>query len=155
MMSAAVGWDRSAQPGGAGSVWRAWLVGWLGAVVIGVVNGVARGALYEQRAGTVRAHHISTGALLVLLGAYMAQLDRCWPVPTRRMALHIGAIWATLTIGFEFALGRWVVGDSWTTLLQQYELWRGRLWILVPIWIALGPTLIRELHACNTERQRN
>jgi hypothetical protein len=127
------------------SVWVPWLAGWLGATVLGVANGVARRALYEDRIGPEEAHSVSTGALVILLGGYMGWLTTRWPIPTRRTALLIGAVWAALTVGFEFGLGRFVVGDSWEKLFEQYEFWRGKAWILVPFWIAVGPALIREL----------
>jgi hypothetical protein len=126
------------------------LAGWLGAAVIGVINGVARRALYEDRVGLQAAHYLSTATLLVLLGGYMALLARRWPIATRRTALLVGSVWSALTVGFEFGLGRFVVGDSWAKLFEQYEVWRGNVWILVPAWIALGPLVIRGLRRNST-----
>ena len=48
---------------------------------------------------------------------------------------------------FEFGLGRYVAGDSWTKLLEQYDLTRGNVWILVPIWMAIGPAVMRRLRS--------
>ena len=131
---------------GAGhGVWRAWLAGWLGVTVIAIVNGIARRALYEERVGPMAAHYIATAGLLVLLGGYMWLLARRWPIPTRRAALLIGGAWTVLTIVFEFGLGRYVVGDSWAKLLEQYDLTRGYVWIVVPTWTVIGPALMRGL----------
>src|SRR5919202_7098753 len=117
---------------GAGhGVWRAWLAGWLGATVIAIVNGIARRALYEERVGPMAAHYSATAVLLVLLGGYMWLLARRWPIPTRRTAVLIGGAWTALTIVFEFGLGRYVAGESWATLLQQYNLSRGNVWVLI------------------------
>lgn len=152
MSSATLVANRVAHGHGSVPVWAPWLAGWLGATVIGVANGIARRALYEERTGPVAAHYLSTAVLLVLLGGYMALLVRRWPIPTGRMALLIGGVWAVMTVGFEFGLGRLVVGDSWAKLFEQYEFWRGKVWILVPIWIALGPALIREAMGGAAER---
>ena len=84
--------------------WRPWLIAWLGAAALGVANGVARGALYERRIGSRPAHFLSTGALLVLLSAYMRVLSRAWPIASRGQALQIGFVWAGLTVAFEFGL---------------------------------------------------
>jgi hypothetical protein len=139
---------------GAATVWRPWLVGWLGAMLIGVANGIARGALYESRLGARRAQYVSTAALLILLTAYMAMLTRRWPLPTRQRAVLVGIVWSLFTVGFEFGLGRVVVGDSWSKLLGQYAFWRGNAWIAVPTWMAIGPAVLRRLRSGARMQQR-
>ena len=129
------------------SVWRPWLAGWLGATTIGVANGIARRALYEERLGTTGAHYFSTATLLVLLGGYTWLLTRRWPIPRPHDALLIGGVWTALTVTFEFGLGRYVAGDSWAKLLEQYDLARGNVWILVPIWMTIGPAVLRRLRS--------
>ena len=47
--------------------WRAWLIGWVGAAVLGVANGVVRAALYQKRIGPRQAHHLSTATLVLLV----------------------------------------------------------------------------------------
>ena len=64
---------------------------------------------------------LSTGALLVLLSAYMRVLSRAWPIASRGQALQIGFVWAGLTIAFEFGLGRLVAQEPWSELLEQYK----------------------------------
>ena len=123
--------------------WRPWLIAWLGAAALGVANGVARGALYERRIGSRPAHFLSTGALLVLLSAYMRVLSRAWPIASRGQALQIGFVWAGLTIAFEFGLGRLVAQEPWSELLEQYNIARGRVWVLIPAWVAIGPAVLR------------
>jgi hypothetical protein len=36
-------------------------------------------------------------------------------------------MWMVLTIIFEFALGRYVVGDSWGKLIADYDILEGRV----------------------------
>src|ERR1041385_4861427 len=103
-MSSAAFADEIERPSGAIAPWRPWAIGWLGAMLIGVANGIARGALYEGRVGPRRAQYISTAALLMLLTTYMALLTRRWPLPTRQSAVLVGVVWSVLTVGFEFGL---------------------------------------------------
>jgi hypothetical protein len=84
---------------------KRWILAWLGAPVIGIVNGGARDALYEEAVGEKAAGVISTGTLLALLAAYMWLLERRWPLRSRREALEVGAAWAALTVLFESAFG--------------------------------------------------
>jgi len=126
------------------SPWRAWLIGWLGAAVLGVANGVARATLYEQKIGTGGAHYVSTATLLLLLSAYIRWLSSLWPIPSRSGALRIGGLWCGLTIAFEFGFGRVVAHESWSALLAQYNLRRGKVWALIPMWMAMGPAVMRN-----------
>ena len=131
-------------------VWRPWLVAWLGAPIIATANGIARRALYEERVGTMPAGYISTGLLLVFLAVYMWLLTRRWPIPTRRTALLIGTTWMALAIVFEFGLGRYVEGESWSKLLAQYDITRGNTWLLIPLWTAIGPAVVRAFRSNRT-----
>jgi hypothetical protein len=122
--------------------WRQWLIAWLGAAVLGVANGVARVAICERSIGAGRAHYISTLTLLLLLSAYIRSLASRWPIPSRGQALGIGFAWSGLTIAFEFGFGRFVAHESWSVLLDQYNLARGKVWTLIPAWMAIGPIVL-------------
>ena len=126
-------------------VWRPWLVAWLGASVLGVVNGGVRELVYADRLGETAAGNVSVATLIALVALYVAALDRRWPLPSRRTALGIGAAWAGLTVAFEFGFGHWVAGDSWAELAGQYDVLAGRTWLLVVAWIAAAPATIRAL----------
>ena len=124
---------------------RRWIAAWIGAAALGVANGVSREALYAEAAGDDAAHVISTGTLLALLGGYIWLLQRRWPLSSRREALSVGAAWATMTVAFEFGFGHWVDGDSWSALLENYDLTTGKVWALVPVAMATGPEVARRL----------
>lgn len=51
-------------------------LGWIGASVVGVANGVSRETLYADAVGDETAHLISTGTLLALLSGYVWLLQR-------------------------------------------------------------------------------
>jgi hypothetical protein len=133
----------SAVPGAAGR----WLLAWLGAPVLGIANGAVREALYEEAAGEQAANVISTGTLLALLAGYMWLLERRWPLRSEREALAVGACWAALTVLFESAFGRWVEGEPWSAVLEQYDVTAGNAWMAVPAAMAAGPELARRLAA--------
>jgi hypothetical protein len=126
---------------------RPWLVGWVGLPVLGVANGALRDATYKQVTGELAAHQLSTATLLALMAAYLWALEGRWPIRTSREAFTIGGSWAVLTILFEFGFGHYVVGDAWSSLLRAYNLADGRVWAAVPLWVLVGPELIRRLRA--------
>lgn len=127
---------------------RRWIRAWIGAAALGVANGASREALYAEATGDEAAHVISTGTLLALLGGYISLLQRRWPLSTQREALSVGAAWAGMTVAFEFGFGHWVAGDSWSALLENYDVSTGKIWVLVPGAMACGPELARRLTRC-------
>ena len=132
---------------------RTWILGWAGTAVLGVVNGATREALYADAVGEDAAGAISTGTLLGLLAGYMWLLERRWPLDGEREALSVGAAWAILTVGFETVFGHWVEGESWSTLLEQYDVRAGNVWVVVPAGMVVGPELARRLSARQRGRQ--
>jgi hypothetical protein len=59
--------------------------------------------------------------------------------------LIIGSFWFFLTIAFEFIFGYYVVGNNWDKLLMDYNVLKGRLWILVLINNITAPLISRKL----------
>jgi hypothetical protein len=122
-----------------------WMAAWLGAMTLGVANAAVRELVYADRVGELAVHQLSTATLLAALAYYIWLLDQRWPVPTTRTALAIGGWWAVLTVLFEFGLGRFALGSSWSELLANYDLADGRIWVLVPVWMALEPAVLQRL----------
>lgn len=132
---------------------RPWLAAWLGASVLGVLNGVVREAAYVDRLGDTAAGHVSVLTLIVLLALYVAALQRRWPLPTLRTALQVGAAWAVLTVAFELGFGHWVAGVSWAELARNYDVLAGRTWVFVVVWIAVAPAAVWALRGRLARRQ--
>ena len=124
---------------------KRWILAWLGAPVLGIVNGGARDALYEDAVGEKAAGVISTGTLLALLVGYMWLLEGRWPLRSRREALSVGVSWAALTVLFESAS---VVGGQLRIAgFEQYDVTAGNAWVVIPLAMAAGPELVRRLAA--------
>ena len=128
------------------------MLAWLGGSVLGVANGVIRETVYKERVGDLRGNQISAATLIALLAFYFWLLQRRWPITTAQKALEIGATWLVLTVLFEFGFGHYVDRKPWSELLKNYNLAGGNLWLLVLVWIWLGPALIRALRAANGDR---
>lgn len=122
---------------------RRWLIAWVGAPVLAIVNGAIRELAYKNEVGESAADQISVAPLLALLAVYFWLLQRRWPLATKREALAVGAVWAALSVLFEFGFGHYVEGDSWADLFRTYDVTAGSLWILIPLWIAAGPATVR------------
>jgi hypothetical protein len=129
------------------------LVIWSAIVPIAIVNGAIRDVWFAPEVGAAAAHIIST---FTLCGAIIAvtSLTIWWVRPLdARGVLRIGAMWLVLTVAFEFLAGHFVFGTPWRDLLGDYNLARGRTWILVPVTMAAAPWLaVRLRHALGDAR---
>jgi hypothetical protein len=125
---------------------RRWLAAWVGGSALGIANGVVRELVYRERVGEFRANQIAVGSLIALLARYFWALERRWPLPSRALAVQIGAAWIALTVSFEFVFGHWVDHKSWTELTRNYDVARGRLWAVALVFIGVGPALVRRSH---------
>jgi hypothetical protein len=119
-----------------------WLAAWLGGAAIGVANGAARELTYGRALSEPAGNRISALTATAAFLAYFDALQRRRPLRSRCQALLVGTTWTTLTVGFEFGLGR-ARGKEWRELTAEYDLSRGRLWPLVLATVALGPELAR------------
>ncbi len=120
------------------------LLGWLALLVVGFANGVVRGLLLTPYLQEPRARQLSTVLAILLLGAAIWLLTGRWRFSSSGQAWRTGLLWCILTVAFEFAFGR-ALGYSWERLLDDYALWQGRLWALVPLWILVAPALFLRL----------
>lgn len=115
---------------------------WLLMLVIAVAAGTLRARLLLPRLGERTAHQLGTLAVVSLFAGVI-----WWTVgwidpgldPGRLAALGLG--WAAATVVFEFGFGRRVAGSSWSELVADYDVVRGRLWLLVLLTLLIGPYL--------------
>jgi hypothetical protein len=54
-------------------------------------------------------------------------------------ALRVGAFWLLLTLAFEFGVGHYGFRKPWTELLADYDVRRGRIWVVVLVATLLAP----------------
>ena len=117
---------------------RATLV-WCGLLCLAVLNGALREAVLIPRAGDAAGHQISTVTLCVLI-LLLSWGTVTWVRPlSARDAWAIGGLWVGLTVAFEFLAGHYVFGNPWSRLLEDYNVFRGRIWVLVLVTTAVAP----------------
>lgn len=117
------------------------LVVWCIMLLVSVANGACRDFTYGKRMGELAAHQLSTASSIIVLGVVIFSYIRLYPPTSFLQALGIGLFWMTLTIAFEFLFFHYVGGHSWSSLLKNYYVHEGRVWVLVLLWIALAPSL--------------
>ena len=103
-------------------------------IVFGValLNGVVQGSFLRPRVGEHRAHVSSMLVLMiVVLICSSVLVNRLLKHYVNRDLFIIGLVWVTLSVSFEFLIGRFVFDLSWATMVHDYNLFAGRVWFLV------------------------
>ena len=115
---------------------------WFVIMLIAILNGAVRDILLVPRLGDPVARALSclTLAALIVLVTWISlrwihpvSLDDAWT---------IGVIWVAMTLTFEFVAGHYLFHTAWSTLLADYNLFAGRLWIVVLVTTIVAPALI-------------
>lgn len=120
---------------------------WLCFAGIAIICGAFRVKVLEPKLGEPAAHVVGTimACLAIWAAIHMfvtaSGLTETWPL------MRIGAFWTILTIGFEFAFGLLVMKKSLEELLADYNIFKGRVWLLVLVTTFWGPVLSGMLRA--------
>ena len=117
---------------------------WLPMIFIAVINGTARDLWYKKYVGELARRQISTITLIILFAIYLTIILKKYPLQSEIQALYVGILWLILTLVFEFGFGR-ISGNSWTFLFDEYNLMKGRIWILIPIWVTIAPYIFFKI----------
>jgi len=112
---------------------------WFVLMLIAIGNGTLREMAYAEAVGELQAHQISTVTGILFSGLAVWLFSRLYPLESGYQAWVVGISWLALTLAFEFIFGHFVMGHSWSTLLQDYNLLAGRLWPVFLLWTLAMP----------------
>jgi hypothetical protein len=119
------------------------LVVWFGLLALAIANGALRELAIVPSTGDTAGHAISSVTLSLAIVA-LSWFTIAWIAPrSTRDAWMIGALWLVLTLGFEFLAGHYLFGNPWNQLRADYDVLRGRIWILVLLATFVAPVLAR------------
>jgi hypothetical protein len=115
---------------------------WLPMPVIAIFNAAIREKLLSLFLDELRSHQISTLLLIMWISLYGWIIFPYLKIQLPGDAWTTGFIWLVLTILFEFIAGRYAFKNPWTRLLADYNLARGRVWIIFLLYLAILPYLL-------------
>ncbi|MBN1495626.1 MAG: hypothetical protein JXA07_02585 [Spirochaetes bacterium] len=119
---------------------------WIPLVFIAILNGAIRDLIYKDSLGDLAAHQISTATGIVLFGIYIWALGLKWKLESARQAITVGLIWLGLTLAFEFLFFHYAMGHPWHVLLDAYNIFAGKIWVLVLVFVVIAPWLSYTAH---------
>jgi hypothetical protein len=91
--------------------------------------------------GEQTAHQLGTVFYLIVQFFIIYLFIRKMKLKETKTLLGIGIFWVVITIIFEFVFGHYVMGHPWQKLFADYNLFSGRLWVLVLINNIVAPLI--------------
>lgn len=125
-------------------MWK-YILAWVPLVFLAIANALVREKFLATRLEELPAHQVSTATAVVLFGIYIWFIIRIWRPESAGQALVIGLWWLGLTVAFEFLFGHYVMGHPWSRLLYDYNIFAGRVWIIILIWITVAPYIFHRV----------
>jgi hypothetical protein len=125
-------------------MWK-YLVAWLLMLLVSIANGAVRDFTYGKHMDELTAHQLSSVSGILVLGLVIWGFVRRYPPLSSREAISIGLLWMALTVAFEFLFFHYVGGHSWAELLANYNVLKGRVWVVVLAWVAIAPYVFFRL----------
>jgi hypothetical protein len=122
-------------------------VGWVGMMILAILNGIIREKVYGQFMHELSAHQVSTFIVIVLFGIYIWILSGVFPIESPKQAVIIGGMWLIMTVVFEFGFGHYLMGHPWSKLFHDYNLLKGRVWLLVLVWTFISPYVFYRIRS--------
>lgn len=118
---------------------------WVPMIFIAILNGTIRQYWYNRHMSELHAHQLSTLTAILLFALYTGVATRIWKPVSAAQAVAIGILWLGLTVAFEFLFGHYIAKHDWGRLLQDYNIFAGRVWVAVLIWVTVAPYLFYRL----------
>lgn len=119
-----------------------YIIAWFPMLLLAILNGAARDALYKNKLGELRAHQVSTFTGMILFFLYGLILNLFKQFESLSQAFLVGFIWVIMTVIFEFGFFHFVMKHPWEELLADYNIFRGRLWGVFLLFLLFLPILI-------------
>jgi hypothetical protein len=124
--------------------WRRAALAWMLVILVETLHGTLRELFIAPAWGDLRARQLGVlvGCMLILV---VALLTVRWIGARGRGAwLAIGLLWVSLTLTFEFSVGR-ALGYPWVRILEDYDPARGGFMVLGMAFLGVAPLLAARL----------
>jgi len=118
---------------------------WLLFIPLAIANGALRDILLTPALGDTLGRAVSSLSLSILILSLTVLLVKRLGVNTRAGYLTVGAFWLVLTVLFEVSFFVLIMGHPMDELLGDFDIFRGRLWLIVLTTTFFAPLLASKM----------
>jgi hypothetical protein len=113
---------------------------WLFVAIAASMNGMFRSLFLTPRLGEHTSHVLSVLMLMIVILLSSSVLVNRFIRDYHNTDLFlIGSFWAAMTVGVDCLFEHYVLDIPWRSILSDYNLLSGRIWILVLATELIGP----------------
>lgn len=123
-----------------------WFLFWIGIAILEMAHGIIRARFIAPKIGDLRSRQIGVASGSILILAYTWIVFPWLSLNTASDAIQVGGLWLLCMLLFEFTVGHFVFHFSWKWLLNDFNLFKGRLLIIGMLILALAPWISGRLH---------
>ena len=114
-------------------------------LVAAFLNGALRELLLVRLVGEQVGHVLSVFLLSgAIFGITYLFITAQRPLPASTL-LRMGLFWLLLSLLFEFGFFHYVMHEPWSTLLADYNIFRGRLLVVVWLTTVFAPLICGKI----------
>jgi hypothetical protein len=118
---------------------------WIIMVILAIVNGFFRENVLLANIGQNFALVFSGISLSVLIFIAIYLTFPLFNKQDNKTYLLIGLEWVSMTLLFEFIFGHYVIGKSWSEILEVFDIISGNLFIVVLLTSLFSPIIISKI----------
>jgi hypothetical protein len=118
---------------------------WVILLIAAVINGAIRQEFIGRLLDELPAHLLSTILLALIIFIVAFLFIRAKGITKTATLLLIGGLWVVLTVAFEFLFFHYAAGVPWSKLLADYNILKGRIFVLVLLSSLLSPLIASRL----------
>jgi len=113
---------------------------WLFVALAAMMNGMFRSLFLVPRLGDHAAHVLSVLMLMIFVLLFSSVLvNRFLREYVNSDLFLIGFLWMTMSVSVDFLFEYFVMDVPWRVILHDYDLFSGRIWLLVLVTEFIGP----------------
>ncbi len=117
---------------------------WLLMLLAAILNGVVREKLIIPALGDLAGRVVSSVTLSLFIFVITLIVIPWFRITEKSGFWMLWVFWTALTVAFELSFGRFR-GVSWGTLLADYNLLKGRIWVLVLITTLISSVVAAKI----------
>lgn len=116
---------------------------WFAFIPVPIINGILRESWYKAKIGELGTNIVGVSflSLMWILYTFLFFKNQILEFTNSKL-LIIGFMWLAMTLVFEFGIGLFA-GRSWSYMLADYNILKGRLWPVFLLFVLLSPFVLK------------